>query len=104
MTVYTSCMVSISPDARERAGPVFPPPPQEETQAQRARARRDKVSISAFNCLSDNWHSVGRPPALLYFNLKSRGTRPHTTTRQLSLRQLSETIFIYVVCFVVQLS
>ena len=30
------------PDARERAGPVFPPPPQEETQAQRARARRDK--------------------------------------------------------------
>ena len=33
------------PDARERAGPVFPPPPcvgEEETQAQRARARRDK--------------------------------------------------------------
>ena len=34
------------PDARERAGPVFPPPPHspvwgEETQAQRARARRD---------------------------------------------------------------
>ena len=30
------------PDARERAGPVFPPVGEEETQAQRARARRDK--------------------------------------------------------------
>ena len=40
----TSC-----PDARERAGPVFPPPPvgEEETQAQRARARRDKATSTA---------------------------------------------------------
>ena len=30
--------------ARERAGPVFPPTlGEEETQAQRARARRDKL-------------------------------------------------------------
>ena len=29
------------PDARERAGPVFPPVGEEETQTQRARARRD---------------------------------------------------------------
>ena len=41
-----SAWVSNCPDARERAGPVFPPPPhcvgEEETQTQRARARRDK--------------------------------------------------------------
>ena len=43
------------PDARERAGPVFPPPPhsvgEEEThsQAQRARARRDKCLPSCPN-------------------------------------------------------
>ena len=42
------------PDARERTGPVFPPPPpvgEEETQAQRARARRGNMcsTNSAFN-------------------------------------------------------
>ena len=35
---------SFCPDARERAGPVFPPLGEEETQAQRARARRDNAS------------------------------------------------------------
>ena len=38
-------MATCCPDAREHAGPVFPPPlGEEETQAQRARARRDKAT------------------------------------------------------------
>ena len=55
-TVHVLC-----PDARERAGPVFPPPMwpgagggglQEETQAQRAHARRDKHVLAPTLLLS----------------------------------------------------
>ena len=61
------------PDARERAGPVFPPPcvGEEETQAQRARARRDNCTGTIYivpvseNQNADSRYSKSQLPLVL---------------------------------------
>ena len=91
-------LVRSCPDARERAGPVFPPPPQglsrlkkreqdararessaqpqgeEETQAQRARARRDKVR-SIFEHLSVIWSPCSPNSVARLEKIQRRGVK-----------------------------
>ena len=66
------------PDGRERAGPVFPPPGpvgEEETQAQRARARRDKFLTGG-----------GLGPYILRLVMRARMTQKQENIREALIR------------------